>query len=123
MSRQMTLSNAVVKSVPVNPRLPGRWGKMTVGELDAEVALIESNRVSDGTPLTDAQWGAMKRGAAAERKKRGRPAKPVEEQVARVMLSMPRDLLAAIDAAAAKRDLSRAAIIALGMRKLLKLPS
>jgi len=96
---------------------------MTVGELDAEVALIESNRVSDGTPLTDAQWGAMKRGAAAERKKRGRPAKPVEEQVARVMLSMPRDLLAAIDAAAAKRDLSRAAIIALGMRKLLKLPS
>jgi len=96
---------------------------MTVGELDAEVALIESGLVSDGTSLTDAQWSAMKQAATAERKKRGRPAKPVEEQVARVMLSMPRDLLAAIDAAAEKCDLSRAAIIALGMRKLLKLPN
>ncbi len=104
-------------------RASDRYGLMTRVEYKSAVAQFEPPHEVVGTPLTDAQWGAMKRAASAERKKRGRPAKPVEEQVARVMLSMPRDLLAAIDAAAEKRDLSRAAIIALGMRKLLKLPS
>ncbi|HMO26305.1 MAG TPA: hypothetical protein PKB10_08545 [Tepidisphaeraceae bacterium] len=63
----------------------------------------------------------MKRAAATERRKRGRPRKAEDEKVARVLVSMPRDLLTAIDAAASRRDVTRAALIADGMRRLLKL--
>ena len=105
---------------PLDPRLPGRYGRMTRAELDAEVEAIEKEN-PQGTPLTDAEWAAMKRAALAERRRRGRPAKAEADKVARVLVTMPRDLLAAVDAAAAARDVSRAALIADGMRRLLKI--
>ncbi len=92
---------------------------MTQEQFDAEAARYEPPRKVQGKPLTDAQWSTMKQTASTIRRRRGRPVKPIEDHVARVLVSMPRDLLAAIDAAATSEDVSRAAIIAKGMRLLL----
>jgi hypothetical protein len=107
---------------PLDPTLPGRWGKMTRSQMDAEVAQIEAEN-PEGVPIPKEEWDAMKRTnkSAWKRRKQGRPKKPLSQHVARIQLSIPRDLLTATDAAASERDLSRAALVALALRKLLKL--
>lgn len=110
-----------VVDASLNPRLPGRYGQMTRAEFDAEVAQIEAGELPEGELLTDAQWSAMKRAARSERRRRERAVKPVEQKVARVRVTIPTDLLAAVDAEAASRDMPRAALIALAMRRLLKI--
>ena len=104
-------------------RPSARYAGMTRSEYDTEAARLEPPHEVVGTPLTDGQWTLMKRGAKAERKRRGRPVKPADQKVARVLVSMPRDLLAAIDAAADQRDVTRATLIAHGMRTMLKIRS
>src|SRR5687767_8084084 len=91
------------KKKPLAPWLPGRFGRMTRRELDAE-----SDRY-------DAEFSAVRaRRAANSRahpKKRGRPAKSPGEKAARVLITMAPPLLAAADAAAARSGLTRAALI------------
>jgi hypothetical protein len=91
------------RAKPLRSSLPGSFGKMTRAELDRE-----SSRY-------DAEFS----GVAAKRiepsrphpKKRGRPSKPVGEKAARVLITMEPHLLAAADAAAGKKGLTRAALI------------
>jgi len=88
---------------PLAPWLPGRFGRMTRQELDAESAQydvefsgINSKRVANITPHPP---------------KRGRPAKSADEKAARVLITMTPRLLAAADAAADERGLTRAGLI------------
>lgn len=104
-------------------RPSARYAGMTKAEYDLAAARFEPPNAIKGKLLSKAEWARMKRAAVTERRKRGRPRKAEEQKVARVLISMPRDLLAAIDAAAAHRDVTRAALIADGMRRLLKLPA
>ena len=105
-----------------------RYARMTRQEYRAMVKRIETEDPA-GKPIPDAEWNAMRRAVKTERKRRaggarpgaGRKPKAEADKAARVLVSMPRDLLAEIDRAAAEQDLSRAALIAQGMRKLLKL--
>ena len=88
---------------PLAPWLPGRYGRMTRAQLDAESDQYDSEfsgtsakRVSNARPHP---------------RKRGRPAKPAGEKAERVLITMAPDLLAAADAAADKTGLTRAGLI------------
>ena len=88
---------------PLAPWLPGKFGRMTREQLDVE----------------SAQYDAEFSGTHAKRvanvrphpTKRGRPAKPASEKAARVLVTMEPRLLAAADAAADRRGLTRAGLI------------
>lgn len=88
---------------PLAPWLPGRFGRMTREELDAE----------------SEQYDAEFSGTSAKRvpnarphpKKRGRPAKLAGEKAARVLITMAPKLLTAADAAANRHGLTRARLI------------
>ncbi len=88
---------------PITPWLPGRFGRMTREAFDAE-----SDRY-------DAEFVALRAKRAANAgshpKKRGRPRKPPGEKAARVLITMTPKLLAAADAAAGRRGLTRAGLI------------
>jgi hypothetical protein len=88
---------------PLAPWLGGRFGRMTREELDAEsdqydveFSAIGARRIANSQPHP---------------KKRGRPRKLASEKAARVLITMTPKLLAAADAAAGKRGLTRAALI------------
>ena len=85
------------------PWLPGAFGRMTREELDAESAQYDSEFSGIGA----------KRAANSKPhpRKRGRPAKPAEEKAERVLVTMNPTLLAAADAAADKKGLTRAGLI------------
>jgi hypothetical protein len=91
------------QSKPLAPWLPGRFGRMTREQLDSE-----SDRY-------DAEFSAIRAPRAANArphpKKRGRPRKPLTDKAARILITMPPNLLAATDAAADKSGLTRAGLI------------
>jgi hypothetical protein len=66
-------------------------------QYDAEFSAIRARRVSNKTPHPP--------------KKLGRPAKPANEKAARILITMEPNLLAATDADAQKRGLTRAGLI------------
>ncbi|MGH7179385.1 MAG: CopG family transcriptional regulator [Tepidisphaeraceae bacterium] len=88
---------------PLAPWLPGRFGRMTRAQLDAESDQYE------------AEFSGTRAGRVANSrphpKKRGRPPKPAGAKAARVLITMAPRLLGATDAAADKRGLTRAALI------------
>jgi hypothetical protein len=91
------------RNKPLAPWLPGRFGRMTRRQLDAEsdqydveFSGLRASRIANARPLP---------------KKRGRPRKPAAEKAARVLITMAPHLLAAADAAAGERGLTRAALI------------
>jgi len=88
---------------PLAPWLPGRYGRMTREQLDAE-----SNRYDREFSATRSKRVANSR---PHPKKRGRPSKPESEKAARVLITMTPELLAAADAAAGKKGLTRAGLI------------
>lgn len=92
-----------MKKKPLAPWLPGRFGRMTREELDAE-----SNRYDAELSGTRAKRIAN---AKPHPKKRGRPPKPAGGKAARVLITMTPQLLAAADAAADQRGLTRAGLI------------
>ena len=91
------------KNKPLAPWLPGRFGKMTREELDAE-----SDRYDAECSATRAKRVAN---ARPHPRKRGRPPKPADQKAARVLITMTPKLLAAADAAADTRGLTRAGLI------------
>ncbi|MGB7157323.1 MAG: hypothetical protein WBD40_04605 [Tepidisphaeraceae bacterium] len=88
---------------PLAPSLPGRFGRMTREQLDAE-----SDRYDIEFSATRAKRVAN---ARPHPKKRGRPRKPADEKAERVLITMDPRLLAATDAAADKQGLTRAGLI------------
>ena len=92
-----------MRQKPMDARLPGRLGRMSRVELDAE-----SDRY-------DAEFSGTRAKRVPNTKphppKRGRPPKPVGEKAARVLITMAPTLLAAADAAAGRQGLTRAGLI------------
>ena len=88
---------------PLAPWLPGRFGQMTREELDAE-----SNQYDAEFSATSAK---RSRNTRPHPRKRGRPAKRADAKAARVLITMTPKLLAAADAAADQRGLTRAGLI------------
>jgi hypothetical protein len=88
---------------PLAPWLPGQFGRMTRQELDAE------------SDQYDAEFtGTHAKSIANNRphpRKRGRPAKPEGQKAARVLITMTPKLLAAADAAADRKGLTRAGLV------------
>jgi hypothetical protein len=86
---------------------------MTLSELRDATKDLEKADLSDLRPLAPAmraQWDSAKRG-------RGRPRKLVK--AARVLTTIDPDLLAKADAVAKKRNSTRAALIAEGLRMVI----
>jgi hypothetical protein len=90
---------------PLNPKLPGRYGKMTRARLDALVAdldrpipLLETRAL---TAAERRQWQRAKR-------RPGRPRRGLGVRV--ISLSVEQSLLEQVDAAVQETGLSRAAI-------------
>jgi len=99
---------------PLNPKLPGKYGRMTAQELDAVVAALERPiALSETRPMTIAerrQWNRAKR----------RPGRPRRGDGVRVIsLSVEQSLLDKADLAAKRAGISRAALFEMGLRTLL----
>lgn len=92
---------------PLAPWLPGRFGRMTRQEFDAESDPYDAE--FSGTSAKRAS------NATAHPKKRGRPGKPPGEKAARVLITIAPDLLAATDAAAEQTGHTRAGLIRLAV--------
>lgn len=98
----------------VNPRLAGKYGKMTAEELDAEVARFDREiHERELKPLTRAMKAALRRA----RNKGGRP--PVGEGAQRVLITVERGLLRKADSYAKSRGMNRSELIAQGLRSIL----
>lgn len=103
-----------MKKKVVDPLLPERYGKMDAAELDAEVAMFDREFVIDQTrPMT-----AAERARELRARRRGRP--PVGQGAQRVLVTIERDLLRESDERAKKLGLSRSALIARGLRAVLR---
>jgi hypothetical protein len=100
---------------PLNPKLPGRYGKMTEAQLDALVADLDR-------PIPFSETRAM---TVAERRQwqraKRRPGRPRRGMGVRVIsLSVEQSLLERVDAVARQTGLSRAAIFEVGARAALE---
>ena len=85
------------------PWLPGRFGRMTRQELDAESAQYDTEFSGIGAKRVA--------NTKSHPPKRGRPPKAAGDKAARVLITMTPRLLAAADAAADKKGLTRASLI------------
>ena len=89
---------------------------LTLSDADKEAIYQECERIDPlkpGRPLSVAQ---RKRWQQAKR--RGRPAKPASERVARVLITMPPDLLKKADTYAKEHGLTRAALFTQSIRAM-----
>jgi len=91
------------QKTPLAPWLPGRFGRMTRDEFD-----VESDQYDAEFSGTHAKRTVN---ARPHPKKRGRPPKAAGQKAARVLITMTPKLLAAADAAAGKKGLTRAGLI------------
>lgn len=98
----------------VDSRLPGRYGKMTAEELDAEVARFDREiPESEMKPLSAADRAVLRRA----KKKGGRPR--VGEGANRVLITVERGLLRRADSYARRKGMSRSELIARGLKSIL----
>jgi hypothetical protein len=99
---------------PLNPRLPGRYGKMTKSEWDAVVARLERPIPLGETramiPTERRQWRRAKR-------KPGRPRRGNGVRV--ISLSVEQTLLEKADRSAKRAGMSRAALFEMGLLSVL----
>ena len=91
------------KATPLARWLPEPYRRMTREELDAE------------SDQYDAEFSGMRAKAVSNSRthprKRGRPRKRADQRAAKVLITMPPRILAAADAAATKKGLTRAGLI------------
>lgn len=90
-----------------------RFMAMTDAQRQADVAHFNQEDLTPGKPLSPEmrkQWNRAKR--------RGRPSKPADKRAARVLITLPPDLLRQADDYARQHGLTRAALVAEGLRKL-----
>lgn len=99
---------------PVEPLLPGRYGRMDAAELDKEVAKFDQEFIAEtAKPLTEAERIRDERA----RHKRGRPR--LGNGAKRVLITIESSLLKRSDAYANQHGLTRSALIARGLQALL----
>jgi hypothetical protein len=102
-----------MKKIPLNPMLPGRLGKLTAEEMDAEVARfdreIDMSKLKPLTPAMRREWNAWKR--------RGRP--KVGAGAERISVTMERQLLSRADAYARAKGMTRSQLIQQGVKVIL----
>jgi hypothetical protein len=112
--RKANEAKKAMKRNVVNPRLPGRYGRMTAAELDAEVAMFDQDMIIDrAKSLTRAQW-------AQERRARRKGARAENHSAAkRIVIKIDSRLLRRADAWARKHGTTRADVFALGLRTVL----
>jgi hypothetical protein len=100
---------------PVEPLLPGRYGRMTAADLDEEVAKFDQEFIAEtAKPLTAKE---RRRDQTASRK-RGRPR--VGAGARRVLVTIEASLLQRSDVYAEKYGLTRSALIARGLEEFLE---
>ena len=106
-----------MKGKPLDPKLPGKYARMTAEELDAVVdALDRPIAWSEMRPLSRAerrQWERAKR-------RPGRPRQGKGVQV--ISLSVEQSLLKKADRVAKRAGISRAALFAQGLKSILERP-
>jgi hypothetical protein len=103
-----------MKKKVVDARLPGRFGKMTAEELDAEVAQYDEPFVAirQSKPLTAADRTAHRRARRkASDAKNGAAA-------LRVLITVEKSLLRRADSYARSKGISRSELIAKGLQSL-----
>jgi hypothetical protein len=103
-----------VNNKPLNPKLPGRYSRMTTREMNAVVAELERPiALSETRPMTSAEhqrWRQAKR----------RPGRPRRGKGVRVIsLSVEQTLLVRADLAAKRAGISRAALFEIGLMTVL----
>lgn len=99
---------------PVEPLLPGRYGRMTAAELDEEVAKFDQEFIVEtAKPLTAKERRTDQRAKS----KRGRPR--IGAGARRVLVSIEASLLRRLDLYAHKHGLTRSALIVRGLEVLL----
>jgi hypothetical protein len=99
---------------PLNPKLPGKYGRMSASELDAVVAALERPiALSETRPMSPAERRRWERA-------KGQPGRPRRGKGARVIsLSVEQSLLQKADLAAKRAGISRAALFEMGLRAVL----
>ena len=103
-----------MKRKPLNPKLPAPYGAMTAEELEAESAKLDRELILDASrPLSP----RLRAKLGKARRKRGRPR--VGKGAQRVLVTIERGLLGEADALARKLRISRAQVIARGLRAVL----
>jgi hypothetical protein len=106
-----------MKNAPLNPKLPGRYGRMSRTEMDAATASlarpIPLRATRAMTPAERQQWQRAKR----------RPGRPRRGKGARVIsLTVEHSLLEKADRAAKRAGISRAALFEMGLQAILANP-
>jgi hypothetical protein len=103
-----------MKKKCVEPRLPGRYGRMDAAELEEDVAKFDQEFIAEtAKPLTKQERIRDQRA----RRKRGRPR--VGGGARRVLVTIESSLLRRSDVYADKHGLTRSALIARGLEQLL----
>ncbi|HEY3244856.1 MAG TPA: hypothetical protein VGM03_16060 [Phycisphaerae bacterium] len=92
---------------PMNPRLPGRYGRMTADEWDREVAIFDREFIADTARPMTADERAEE---LAARRKRASPR--ARTAAKRVVVTIQPSLLRRTDSYARKHRMTRAALIA-----------
>lgn len=99
---------------PIEPLLPGRYGRMDAVELDAEVAKFDQEFIAEtAKPLTAKERNRDRRA----RRKRGRAR--IGAGAKRVLITIESSLLRRSDVYARKHGLSRSALITRGLEEVL----
>jgi hypothetical protein len=102
---------------PLNPKLPGPYGRMTAAELDAVVERLDRpiplSETRAMTPPEKRQWRRATR-------RPGRPRRGLGVRV--ISLSVEQSLLARADQIARRAGLSRAALFEMGLRAFVENP-
>jgi hypothetical protein len=102
------------KRETVHSGLPGRYKRMSAGELDAETAKFDREGIADESkPLTKSLQARLRKA----RRKRGRPR--VGKGAKKVLITIERDLLRKSDAFARRKKMSRSEMVARGLEALL----
>ncbi|HEX3313838.1 MAG TPA: hypothetical protein VHR72_03050 [Gemmataceae bacterium] len=105
----------MTRKKPVEPLLPGRYGRMGPTELDKEVAKFDQEFIADtAKPLTAQERHRDEKAG----RKRGRP--QIGTGAKRVLITMESSLLNRSDNYAERHGLTRSALIARGLEELLK---
>jgi hypothetical protein len=99
---------------PLEPLLPGRYGRMDASELDEEVAKFDEEFIAQTAKPLTAKERARDRRAS---RKRGRPR--VGGGARRVLVTIEASLLRRSDVYADRHGLTRSALIARGLQELL----
>jgi hypothetical protein len=105
----------MTKGKPVNPRLPGRYGKMTAAEWDAEVAEFDRESLEDhgSRAPTKAESAQLRRARL-----RGRPV--IGKGAKRITTTIEKALLIRADHYARQHGLTRAKLISDGIKAILR---